>query len=183
MDRRELLAWIAAVTGCAFVGGREALALDPPAPAAPGFDAGDVSLLDEVAETLLPRTDTPGAKDAAVGAFIALYATARYEPAALATLRSGLVEIEARSREKYSAGFRDLKVAQREELLAAIDEEARRPAREAGAQPHYFTLLRQLALLGFFTSEPGATRVARYRPVPGAYRGCIPWHAGETFWS
>jgi hypothetical protein len=43
--------------------------------------------------------------------------------------------------------------------------------------------MKQLTLFGFFTSEPGATRVARYRPIPGRYKGCIPYVKGETFWS
>jgi hypothetical protein len=49
--------------------------------------------------------------------------------------------------------------------------------------PHYFTLMKQLTLLGFFTSEPGSTRVLRYRPVPGKYKGCVPYRKGETSWA
>jgi hypothetical protein len=43
--------------------------------------------------------------------------------------------------------------------------------------------MKQLTLFGFFTSEAGSTRVSRYRPVPGPYRGCVPYVEGETFWA
>ena len=69
---------------------------------------------------------------------------------------------------------------------AEIDAEAKRHARafseRGNASPHWFTLCKQLVLLGFFTSEAGATRVARYRPVPGPYKGVVPYR-GETFWA
>jgi hypothetical protein len=35
-------------------------------------------------------------------------------------------------------------------------------------------MVKELTLLGYFTSEPGATQVLQYRPVPGAYHACVP---------
>ena len=71
-------------------------------------------------------------------------------------------------------------------MLIDIDAEAKRRARELGDNsnqpPHWFTLCKQLTLFGFFTSEAGASRVARYRPVPGPYKGVVPYK-GETFWA
>jgi hypothetical protein len=43
--------------------------------------------------------------------------------------------------------------------------------------------MKQLTLFGFFTSEPGSTRVLRYRPVPGKYKGIVPYKKGETSWA
>ena len=51
-----------------------------------------------------------------------------------------------------------------------------------GKAPHWFTLMKQLTLFGFFTSEPGATKVARYRPIPGKYKGVVDYK-GEAFWA
>jgi len=187
MDRRELLRTIAALTGCAFVGEQRAEALvyvhtD-------GWSTyldDNIALLDEIAETILPRTDTPGAKDARVGAFIARYSSACYAPADLTILREGIADLDVHSRKAYGMGFVNCTSAQKQKLLTDIDAEAKRHAREAGdnrgQSPHWFTLCKQLTLMSFFTSEAGATQVARYRPVPGRYKGVVPYK-GETFWA
>jgi hypothetical protein len=187
MQRRELIQLIAALTGCAFVG-HDALwaAGDPKAPFP--YSDSDVDFLDDVADTILPTTDTPGARDAAVGRFIARYSAACYPPEHIALLKSGLADIDAQMQVLQGKGFRQANAAAKISLLTQIDRQAKEQARLAEAKPgdnspHYFTLMKQLTLYGFFTSELGATRVARYRPVPGKYRGCIPYLKGETFWA
>ena len=184
MDRRELLQMIAAITGCA-LGAEDALwaNADPQTPLA--YSDADVDLLDDVAETILPRTDTPGARDAAVGQFIARYSAACYSPERLLALQAGLRDIEAQMQALHGTGFRQASRQAKESLLVGIDRQAKAHAvgiSASGGPPHYFTSIKHLTLLGFFTSEPGATRVVRYRPVPGAYKGCIPYN-GEPFWA
>jgi hypothetical protein len=186
MHRRELIQLIVAVTGCAFVGDDALWAatdLKSPLP----YSGGDVEFLDDVADTIFPRTDTPGARDAAVGAFMARYSAACYPPEHIALLKSGLSDIDARMQSLHGNGFRQANAADKAELLSQIDRQAKEHSRESAAapvgSPHYFTLMKQLTLFGFFTSEPGATRVARYRPVPGRYKGCVPYVNGEPFWA
>jgi hypothetical protein len=181
MHRRELIKLIVAATGCALVGMEGARAA--PAVRSP-FSTHDLAMLDEIAETIIPRTDTPGAKDAAVGAFIARYSAACYEPAQLRSLQQGIGTLDALMRTKAGLDFLRASPAQRQALLIEIDLQARKHAKEPGHPvPHYFTLMKQLTLLGFFTSEPGSTRVLRYRPVPGKYKGCVPYKKGETSWA
>ena len=181
MNRRDLLKVIAAATGCALVGMEGALA--KPAARSP-FSARDLVMFDEISETILPRTDTPGAKDAAVGAFIARYSAACYAPAHLLILKRGISTLDSLMRAKTGADFLHASPAQRQSLLTDIDRQARKHAKEPNqAAPHYFTLMKQLTLLGFFTSEPGATRVLRYRPVPGQYKGIVPYKKGEASWA
>jgi hypothetical protein len=43
--------------------------------------------------------------------------------------------------------------------------------------------MKQLTLLGYFTSEPGATKALRYNPVPGKFEGCIPYKKGDKAWA
>ncbi|MET0718044.1 MAG: gluconate 2-dehydrogenase subunit 3 family protein, partial [Pseudoxanthomonas sp.] len=52
-----------------------------------------------------------------------------------------------------------------ERQSALSPEERRRP---------FILTMKELTMLGYFTSEPGATQVLQYRPVPGAYHACIP---------
>jgi len=192
MERRELLKMIASATGMAMIGigiglpgtvlgyGRTPLQ-------APGnaFSAKDVESLDEIAETILPRTDTPGAKDAGAGLFIAQYVTDCYTPEEQAIFRAGLADIDARA---GGGGFIALKPAARTDLLRALDTEAkaRVAAIAAGDQeqaPHYFTMLKQLAIFSFFTSKVGATQALRYVAVPGYYDGDMAYTPGTPAWA
>jgi hypothetical protein len=183
MRRRELLALIAAATGCAFVEGCERRGPS----AGSSFTPDDVAFFDEVAETILPRTDTPGARDAEVGAFIARYSQGCYTPEQLSALKAGIGALNGEMTTRFGVDFLQASPAQRTQALIDIDRAAhawaQAPGHEAdGKTPHYFTLMKQLTLYGFFTSEPGATRVARYRPVPGKYKGVVDYR-GEPFWA
>ena len=88
--------------------------------------------------------------------------------------------------ENYAADLDRLR-----ELLRALDAEAR--ARHADvtetgtpeedeAMPHYFTMLKQLAIFGFFTSKVGATGVLQYVAVPGRYEGDLAYVPGTPAW-
>jgi hypothetical protein len=186
MQRRELIQLIAALTGCTFVGHDALWAAEDPQTPLPYSDS-DVDFLDDIADTILPATDTPGARDAAVGRFIARYSAACYPPEHIALLKSGMSDIDAQMQLLRGTGFRQANAAAKISLLTQMDRQAKEHARQAAAKPgespHYFTLMKQLTLFGFFTSEPGATRVVRYRPNPGKYKGCIPYVDGETFWA
>ncbi|WP_459048284.1 gluconate 2-dehydrogenase subunit 3 family protein [Stenotrophomonas sp. PSU_St99] len=188
MDRRELLKMIVAATGAAMVG-LPALVQGkaPAAGAMPAFSDAEIGTLDEIAETILPRTRTPGAKDAGAGAFMATFVSDCYSARQQATFRAGLVDIDKRA----GGRFVSLTPEARTELLRALDAEAKaRKAdvtetgtpEEGDAMPHYFTMLKQLAIFGFFTSKVGATGVLQYVAVPGRYDGDLAYTAGTPAW-
>jgi hypothetical protein len=187
MQRRELLKLIAVLTGGSVVGAD--LFLSGCKSKTTGiFTDGDIAFFDEVAETIIPRTDTPGAKDAATGKFIALYAADCYDEVNQKILLDGISRLNEASTKKYGRDFLKINAAQKQELLTAIDHEAKEYAKvssegKAEKPPHYFTLMKQLALLGFFTSKPGVTQALRYNPVPGKYEGCIDYKKGEAAWT
>ncbi|MEN5291205.1 MULTISPECIES: gluconate 2-dehydrogenase subunit 3 family protein [Stenotrophomonas] len=188
MDRRELLKMIVAATGAAMVG-LPALAQGQAQAAATKihFSDADVGTLDEIAETILPRTKTPGAKDAGTGAFMATFVSDCYTARQQATFRAGLADIDKRA----GGRFVSLAPQARTELLRVLDAEARKHVvevtetgtAEAGeAMPHYFTMIKQLAIFGFFTSKVGATEVLRYVAVPGRYDGDLAYVPGTPAW-
>lgn len=187
MNRRELLKLITAATGTAMIGGTAVLAgcsTGNPEEKKPTytFSDEDVRVLDEVAETILPRTDTPGAKDAEVGAFMKVFVTDCYTPQEQALFHSGLPQLEASARERYGQGFMALSQAQRTAFIRDLDREAK-AAVAAGGPIHYFTLFKQLTLFGFFTSKVGGTEVLRYVAIPGRYDGCMPYEEGDPAWA
>ncbi len=185
MNRRELLKLITAATGTAMIGATGTLAgcANEASKAAPlVFTEQDRILLDEVAETIIPRTDTPGAKDAEVGQFMTVFVRDCYTPEQQKVFHQGLPQLNARAKQGYGSEFGALSEEHRLELVRTLDSEAKKVA-AAGGEPHYFTLLKQLTLFGFFTSEVGGTQVLRYMAIPGRYDGCMPYEEGERAWA
>ncbi len=183
MNRRELIRTISILTGAAFLGA-DLFLVACKSDRATYFDKNTISFLDEVAETIIPKTNTPGAKEAETGKFIALYATNCYNDTEQKILLDGIIKLNEASNSKYSKDFLEITGTEKQEILTIIDGEAKKYNELMGQDAiHYFTLIKQLTLLGFFTSELGATQVLRYNPIPGKYEGCIPYKKGETAWA
>ncbi len=143
------------------------------------FTAQDVALLDEVADTILPETKTPGAKAAQTGAFMALMVTDTYSERNQGVFRDGMQKLNA-------ASFMTLTPAQRLALLEQLDREqkAYMDARRGNeTPPHFFRLMKELTLFGYFTSEIGCTQALRYVEAPGSFEPCVPYTPGERAWA
>lgn len=190
MERRELLKMIAAATGAAMIGVPAFVYGQAPAPGAnSAFSETEVAMLDEIAETILPRSKTPGAKDAGTGLFMAQFVSDCYTPAYRAIFRAGLADIDKRA----GGRFVSLSAPARTELLRTLDGEARQRVNSMevatggvnpkSLKPHYFTMIKQLVLFGFFTSKVGATEVLRYVAVPGRYDGNLAYDPGTPAWA
>ena len=149
------------------------------------FSAADVALLDEIADTILPATKTPGAKAAQVGSFIALMVTDTYDPSEQRLFREGLETLERESQAQNGAGFMASSPQQRVALLERLDREAIEYMRDPGAinRPHYFRMLKELTLLGYFTSEIGYTQALRYVESPGRFDPCVTYTPGDKAWA
>jgi hypothetical protein len=151
------------------------------------FSAADVELLGEVAETILPETRTPGAKAAGVGPFIATMVADTYDPRERRVFRAGLTTLQAECQEQHGVDFMAATAAQRVALLERLDREAIDYMRglPPGSQqpPHYFRMIKELTLLGYFTSEIGYTQAMRYVETPGRFEPCIPYKVGDKIWA
>ncbi|RSK34041.1 gluconate 2-dehydrogenase subunit 3 family protein [Hymenobacter metallilatus] len=201
MNRRDALARVALLMGGAVIGGdyflsscsspsEEKTKTKQPTATAPKelpavLTAEQVAYLNEVGDTILPPTKTPGAKAADVGGFMAVMVRDCYKPEDQQIFKQGLTKLEAAAKQKYSKGFMELDAAQRTALLTALDAEQKTYAKtKTPEQPnHYFRMIKELTLLGYFTSEVGATKALRYLPVPGKYEGCVPYKKGDRAWA
>lgn len=141
----------------------------------------DTAYLDEIAETILPETKTPGAKAAKVGSFMVLMVNDCYDAMEQAIFREGMQKINEQSESKFGKKFVAITPQQRHELLVQIDNEQKQYMKnKKEAEPvHYFRMMKELALLGYFTSKPGCTQAKRYMPTPGKYIGCVSYTKGE----
>ena len=149
------------------------------------FSGSEIALLDEIAETILPETDTPGAKAAGVGAFMALMVADTYYERDQAIFREGLAAIDSASRESSGAGFAAATAADRQALLEALDAEQHEYMRDKSPEEpaHFFRMMKELALLGYFTSEIGYMQAMRYVETPGRYDPCASHAPGEKIWA
>jgi hypothetical protein len=180
------------------------------------FTPDEVAYLDEVADTILPETSTPGAKAAKTGAFMALIVTDSYSPRDQKVFREGMKTLDAASQKANGASFVAATPKQRLTLLETVDREQKgqadlrneerkkkraealltdqrkelsktsdAPAAAITAEPpaHYFRMMKELALLGYFTSEIGCTQAQRYVESPGRFDPCVPYKPGEKAWA
>ena len=196
MDRREAVKRVGIMLGgIALVGSSTGLltaCANDRAPAAAGeaigsFSANDIAFLDDVADTILPDTPkSPGAKAAKTGPFIALMVTDTYSPEDQKVFRDGMTALNEASR-KANAGatFSAASASQRTTLLEALDtaqfdfQKVRKP----DEAQHYFRMMKELTMLGFFTSEIGYTKAMRYVETPGRFDPCLPYAPGEKSWA
>ena len=193
------------------------------------FSTADMDFLDEVAETILPETKTPGAKAAKVGPFMAVMVTDCYDAKEQKIFRDGMKQLDDACRKANNVSFLQATPQQRLTLLEALDKEQKtytdavdaarkkksssdttttttakkaeshleEPRKEGGlgsdvgagvaitadSPTHYFRMMKELTMLGYFTSEIGCTKAQRYAETPGRYDPCVPYKPGDKAWA
>jgi hypothetical protein len=207
MNRREALSSVALLLGGSIIGAEAFLSGCRPAhkfgEAGLNFSPDDIAYLDEVGETILPATSSPGAKDAKIGEFMHTIVNDCYEEKDQKIFLDGMQQLDDACKKKTGKGFMDCDAQQRHDFLVDLDKESkdyqkkksdfdRQQDEKAKGNPgykkeemptHYFIMIKQLTLWGYFTSEPGATKALRYVAVPGRYEGCIPYKKGDKAWA
>ncbi|MEY4628212.1 MAG: hypothetical protein RLZZ595_538 [Bacteroidota bacterium] len=188
MNRREALERVALIMGGTVIGGAAFLQgckTSDKGAAVFSLSKEQIAFLDEIAETIIPTTDTPGAKAAKVGEFMQVMVTDCYDEKDQQIFSEGLVKLETACKSKYSKSFLEITPEERTALLNDTNKELKtyNEGKKQGDANHYFGMLKQLTLLGYFTSEIGATKALRYVAVPGKYEGCIPYQKGDRAWA
>ena len=217
ITRREAVARVAALLGgVALIGGSALItgcrAEKAGVPSTP-FTPDEVAYLDEIADTILPTTSTPGAKAAKTGEFMARMMTDSYSLEDEKVFRAGMAKLNDASKDKNGGKtFMEATPEQRLALLKTLDKEqfdysekgrldnlkrskeflARatqenapktesQAATVASEQPpnRYFRMMKELSLLGYFTSEIGCKQAQVYEESPGKWEPCIPYKSGQ----
>ncbi len=197
MNRRDAIGRLAAGSVLAVLPFERLLEAAPAAHAA--IQEGTFSTLEprqvdtvrELAEIILPRTDTPGATDANVAEFIDVMLTKWMEPEETELFLAGLAGLDERAARAFGGTFLDGSPTQRTSLVESMDSEVAELLRTDGAgiahdyidapddlpeqraPETFYYQFRRLVLLGYFTSEPGMTEALRFNPFPGRWDPCV----------
>jgi Gluconate 2-dehydrogenase subunit 3 len=185
MNRREALTAAAALLGGTIIGAQAFLTgCVSPEKKDGVFSPEDIGLLDEIGETILPTTaKSPGAKAAKIGEFMKTMVIDCYSASEQKIFFEGLAKFSEYCVQR-GGHFLKLDDQVRISIVSAIDKEAEAHSKsKADKDPeHYFSMIKQLTILGYFSSEPGATKALRYVPIPGRYEGCVEYKKGDGAW-
>jgi len=128
-----------------------------------------------IAELIIPKTDTPGAREAGVPAFIDVMLADWAGDDQRQMFTAGLANVDERSRALFGKEFVACSEAQQTQILTDLDAElARLRDTKSEASKNFFQAMKWLTLTGYYTSEVGATTELHYRVVPGRYEPCYP---------
>jgi hypothetical protein len=144
------------------------------------FSVSDEAILAEFAEIIIPTTAAcPGAKAAGLGTFIPKMIRDCY-PANLQELfASGLKAMDEKCIKTFGKNFVALSDAERLQVVTELREDAKANHK----QPSFFTIARDLTILGYYSSEIGCTQAREYLLIPGRYDGSAPLEPGQKAWA
>jgi Gluconate 2-dehydrogenase subunit 3 len=176
MERRELITWLVATAGLRALDGLApadllALGRDVHRRATPHATRRSLTAHAEqtvaiAAERILPATDTPGATDANVSAFVDKMLADWHTPAERDRFLAGLRDLDVRCRARAARDFVDCTEADQLAVLTALD----------AAHEEWFARLKYLTVYGYCTSEVGQRALGLF-PLPWRYDGCAPLDA------
>jgi len=147
------------------------------------FSEDQAILVGEIAEIIIPRTDTPGAKDVGVPAFIDGMIFEVYPADAKENFMKGLAAFNEDAKKEYGDDFAECTVEQKNafvkkqhDALAGNKTDGSQAWYKSGgrAAKPFIIDIKELTLVGFFTSESGASKTLQYNQVPGPFKGCVP---------
>lgn len=176
VDRRALLRTAILLVGGS-VAAAPALALAEAAAAAPRyFSPAQFALLDEVAAIIIPKTDTPGAREAGVAGYIDALMADWAAPVTAQQTRELIDQIDVQAKADLGAPLLSLDPAKRIDAMRAFDLAAMQSNR-------VYRRFKELVMLTYYLSEVGATQELRYELVPGVWEGSVPLEPGQPAWA
>ena len=147
------------------------------------FNATQESLVAEIADIIIPTTDTPGAKAAGVEKFILRVVQDCYPEASQKVFATGLAKLDADCQARFGKGFTEASITQRKDALTTCMLESDAARKTAKGQPTFFFMIKELTTTGYFTSEIGATKALDYLSIPGKFDGCMPLSPTQKTWA
>lgn len=132
----------------------------------PLLSLSQTDLLASMVEAIIPKTDTPGARDLNVHLFVQKMVNDCYPAATQETLKKGLDELDTQAQKLFSKPFAEGDATQQTALLTQLSQDATRK--------DFYGLVKNLTIRGYLSSEYVMTNLTHYQFIPGHYYGCVP---------
>src|SRR5256885_3921831 len=188
MQRREALRLLAAAATIPLVSHDASSLFEevhqqlPQTAALKALDPHQNATVATISELIIPQTDTPGAKAARVNEFIDLIVADWYDQQEKSAFLTGLADVDQRSQRSFSKDFVDCSGKQQIQILNDLEEESRvkseptlkyRTRNAAPEEKHFFSMIKQLTLIGYYTSEIGFVQELHEEIIPARHAGCV----------
>jgi len=172
MKRRELLRTLASAAALAAIPEKNLAAWSRVASGIPlhnGLGPAHLALVRAIADTIIPRTNTPSATDVGVQKFVDVIVNEYFTDAERTAALSGLDAIDARARAESGAAFAQLSADKRSAMIDSFEKGDR------SAEPSQtYWRLKGLVVHGYFTSERVMRDVLKVTVMPGKFEGAAP---------
>lgn len=183
ISRREAIRRVAALMGGVvfaptLAGALQGCTARPGAFTPQAFNAAQLAFATSLMDTILPRTDTPSASEAGVPAFLDELLARNYSDEQRTQMLSDLDAFAAQAGQALGVPFQEA------DQTARADYFTERLREDLDTQGGGFALrFKEAVMMGYFTSEAGATQVLRYIAIPGKQEGCIPFEQVGRTWA
>ncbi len=180
MNRREALKNTTLIAGYTFLVGAglstvSSCKVDSTPTWVPDFLTQEqVDLVAEIAERIIPKTDTPGAKEAMVHRFIDANVRDNFTIEQQGMFAEALKIFDVKAQESHQKNFVSITDDEKDGILKALHQESIAYAESNPGEPHVFPVMKDMTSFGYFTSEVGATQFLKFDPIPGEFIGCVP---------
>jgi hypothetical protein len=132
------------------------------------FSPEEEELITEIAESIIPATDTPGAKDLNVDIYIRAMIKDCHEAEVQDNFSRGLARITDHAKNKFGKSFPNCDSSQRLEIIKAM------ASSEDEKEKNFIALIKGLTIRGYNNSEYVMMNIRNYQMLPGHYHGCVP---------
>ena len=135
-----------------------------------------------ITEQIIPETDTPGAAAAHVNEFVDLMLSDWYPEEERDHFLAGLALLDDQAQAMFAKSYSECSGDEQNTLLSAL-EESESNDESSSDLPGFFRMIKELTIVGYYTSEIGATQELQYIAVPARYDGCAPLEDVGRTWA
>ena len=125
-------------------------------------------LLDEMVETIIPSTNTPGAKQIGVGKFVQIMVADCYDTRTQETFKNGLSNLDVMAKKANGKKFVECSKVEKTDLLKEMEKSTDNDSKS------FYNLVKNLTIRGYLNSEYVMTNLLKYEMVPSRFHGYVP---------